>query len=68
VPNDIKAKQATFGTNIKYAKFHQHGTSEMPSRPVVFIPDGSSLFFAERIAQHLDPSPALSPLKAMIYR
>jgi len=36
-PNKIDKKEATFGTNIKYAEFHQSGTRNMPARPVVFV-------------------------------
>jgi phage gpG-like protein len=67
-PNDINLKSATFGTNVSYAKFHQMGTSEMPRRPVVFLPEGTNMYLAERTAQYLDPNPMLGPLKAMIYR
>lgn len=38
-PNDIGRTRATFGTNIKYAKFHQYGTTKMPKREIVFAPD-----------------------------
>lgn len=36
-PNEIRLKSATFGTDIKYADFHQTGTRNMPARPVVFF-------------------------------
>lgn len=67
-PNDIDRKAATFGTSVPYAKFHQHGTSEMPRRPVVFLPSGTNMYLAERTAQYLDPNPMYGPLKAAIYR
>lgn len=37
-PNHIGFTEATFGTEIGYAKFHQTGTSIMPRRKIVFIP------------------------------
>lgn len=45
-PNDIGRKQAIFGTNVEYAKFHQRGTRNMPKRLVVFEPP----LFARRLA------------------
>lgn len=44
--NSIRLKQATFGTDVEYAKFHQYGTSKMPKRQLVYEPRG----FASRIA------------------
>lgn len=38
-PNEIGLMRATFGTDIKYADFHQTGTKNMPARPVVFMTD-----------------------------
>jgi phage gpG-like protein len=38
-PNQIRLKSATFGTDVKYADFHQTGTKNMPARPVVFVPE-----------------------------
>lgn len=52
-PNDIGPKQATFGTNVPYAQFHQDGTRQMPMREVVFEPVGFAEFLAERVADHL---------------
>lgn len=37
-PNEINKMSATFGTNIKYAEFHQYGTKNMAKREVVFEP------------------------------
>ena len=34
-PNKINDMDATFGTKIEYAKFHQYGTNKMPKRKVV---------------------------------
>lgn len=39
--------RAEFGTNVKYAKFHQYGTSKMPKRKIIFEPAG----FAKSTAQ-----------------
>ena len=38
-PNEIDRTKATFGTNVKYAKFHQYGTTRMPKREIIFTPD-----------------------------
>lgn len=35
----IGAQQAVFGTNIPYAGYHQSGTSKMPARPPVQLPE-----------------------------
>lgn len=44
-PNNIDRMEATFGTNVEYAKFHQRGTFHMPKRQVVFEPP----LFARRL-------------------
>ncbi len=49
--NFIGKTTAEFGTNVKYAKFHQYGTSKMPKREIVFEPAGFSQLLAERIAK-----------------
>jgi len=41
-PNDIKDNEAFFGTKIRYAKFHQYGTTKMPKRPFIFEPTGAA--------------------------
>jgi phage gpG-like protein len=46
-------KQATFGTNVPYAGFHQDGTRQMPMRQVVFEPVGFAEFLANRVADHV---------------
>lgn len=38
-PNEIKRTSATFGTSVKYAKFHQYGTTKMAKREIIFAPD-----------------------------
>lgn len=38
-PNKIDRTRAEFGTSVKYAKFHQYGTTKMAKREVVFAPD-----------------------------
>jgi phage gpG-like protein len=37
--NKINKLDATFGTDVEYAKFHQYGTTKMPARRIVFVPD-----------------------------
>jgi hypothetical protein len=39
--------EATFGTKVEYAKFHQYGTTKMPKRKVVYEPLG----FASRLGE-----------------
>lgn len=39
-PNEIRATSAQFGTNVKYAKFHQSGTRRMAKRQIVYEPVG----------------------------
>jgi phage gpG-like protein len=46
-PNEINRTQANFGTNVKYAKFHQYGTTKMPKREIVFVPDIMRKKFAD---------------------
>lgn len=36
----VKKNEAVIGTNLRYAKFHQYGTSKMPKRQIVFEPRG----------------------------
>ena len=45
----IGDSEATFGTSIEYAKFHQYGTSKMAKRKLVFEPP----LFAEALAKDL---------------
>ena len=51
-PNKIDKKEATFGTNIKYAEFHQSGTRNMPARPVVFVTEQYERKWADAAAEH----------------
>jgi hypothetical protein len=45
-PNEIGLKNAYFGTDVPYAKWHQKGTRKMPKRQIVFVPP----LFAQRLA------------------
>jgi phage gpG-like protein len=51
-PNKIDKKEATFGTNIKYAEFHQSGTRNMPARPVVFVTERYERKWVDSAAEH----------------
>lgn len=51
-PNKIDKKEATFGTNVKYADFHQSGTSKMPARTIVFVTDRYERKWADAAAEH----------------
>lgn len=46
-PNDIGRTQATFGTDLPYAKFHETGTKYMAQRRIMFVPK----LFTETIAK-----------------
>jgi|688.fasta_scaffold40725_11 phage gpG-like protein len=52
-PNDIGRRDATFGTSVEYAKFHQYGTSRMPKRQVVFEPLGFRQELSERAVSYI---------------
>lgn len=52
-PNSIGATSATFGTRVEYAKFHQYGTSRMPSRKIVFEPRGFARDLASKAASYV---------------
>jgi len=62
-PNDVGTHEATFGTDIPYAKFHQYGTEKMPSRKIVFQPPYFTRSFARDVADYLvldDWGPAMA--------
>lgn len=46
--NVIGQNVATFRANVKYAKFHQYGTTKMPKREILFEPRG----FAQELADY----------------
>ena len=52
-PNKIDVMEATFGTKIEYAKFHQYGTTKMPKRKVVYEPLGFASRFGEVAATYV---------------
>lgn len=52
-PNEINKKNATFGTNIKYAKFHQYGTTKMPKREFIFEPVEFRREWGDRIVKYV---------------
>lgn len=47
-PNSMGRMSAEFGTNVRYAKFHENGTEHMPRREIVFTPP----LFARELAKH----------------
>lgn len=51
--NEINKLSATFGTAVKYAGFHQYGTSNMPKRQILFIPQSFTDEFAEKLANYI---------------
>lgn len=52
-PNNIGTHRATFGTNVRHAKFHQYGTENMPSREIVFQPPYFAKALAGDVADYL---------------
>jgi len=52
-PNNIDIMDATFGTRVEYAKFHQYGTTKMPKRKVVYEPIGFAKKFGEVAAVYV---------------
>jgi len=52
-PNEIRPTFAQFGTAVKYAHFHQSGTSKMPSRKIVFEPPGFARAVGNDAAAHI---------------
>lgn len=49
----IDLLQAEFGTSVDYAKFHQYGTTRMPKRKIMFVPDLFAKQLAEKAADHV---------------
>jgi phage gpG-like protein len=52
-PNEINPTNATFGTRIEYAKFHQYGTTRMAKRQIVFEPPMFARELADKAAKHV---------------
>ena len=52
-PNRVGRTRATFGTSVKYAKFHESGTFKMPRREIVFEPKGWARGVAESCVNHI---------------
>lgn len=38
--DEVGARQARFGSRVKHGRYHQTGTSRMPARPPVALPEG----------------------------
>jgi phage gpG-like protein len=66
-PNDVGKKEATFGTDRPYAKFHQYGTTKMPARPIVFVPEDFAGLLARRIAMQWDPKLTLTEMRNAVF-
>lgn len=54
--SDIGTHEATLGTDVPYAKFHQYGTENMPARTLIFEPAGYSIKFAKDVKEHAVPN------------
>lgn len=46
--SEIGPKEAKFGTDIRYAHFHQSGTCKMPKRKIVEVIPGMSRLWADQ--------------------
>ncbi len=52
--SDIDRHTARFGTSgINYASFHQYGTSKMPKREIVFVPQGAEQRWSGWAAEYI---------------
>lgn len=51
--SSIGRKEATFGTSVEYAKFHQYGTTKMAKRKIVYEPAGFASQLALLAAKHV---------------
>ncbi len=51
--NHIGLKSATFGTDLEYAKFHQHGTRFMPARKIIFVPKDFARQLGEKVGDYM---------------
>jgi phage gpG-like protein len=69
--NHVGMRSATFGTNLDYARFHQHGTRFMPARKIVFVPKGFARELGEKVGEYLvygnEGSQAYRRVKAMVF-
>lgn len=50
---EIDKKSAVFGTKVEYAKFHQYGTTKMPKRQIVFVPQNAEREWSEMAKEHV---------------
>jgi phage gpG-like protein len=51
--NEMRDESARFGTSVKYAKFHQYGTSKMPKREIIFEPRDFGDRWSKRILEYI---------------
>lgn len=49
----IEKQNATFGTDVEYAKFHQYGTTKMPQRKIIFEPRGFANDLARKASHYV---------------
>ena len=47
-------RQLIIGTRVRYAKFHQYGTSKMPARPFIKVDQGVANKFAEEMRKDVE--------------
>jgi phage gpG-like protein len=52
--NRAGGRQLVLGTRIKYAKFHQYGTSKMPARPFFKVDQGLVNAWAKEMAKDVE--------------
>lgn len=46
--------EATFGTNVEVAKFHQYGTWKMPQRKIIFSTPEFAQRLSNKIEEHIE--------------
>lgn len=49
----IRAQSGEYGTSVNYAKYHQHGTSKMPQRRPVNVPEATRKAMAKTMQRYL---------------
>ena len=47
----IGPNEFVVGTNLRYAKFHQYGTTKMPKREILFEPKGFSKNLGQKVTK-----------------
>ncbi len=51
--NSTSDMSAEFGTSVEYARFHQYGTTKMPKRQIVYVPNEFPNDLASKMAKYI---------------